>query len=209
MARVVHACQCAPCRGQDDHPEREHHLQLNLVLSRLDEQARRWSSALESMRRGRGGDRQVSQITGMDVGTISQGRRELASGLASRPAGSVRLPGGGRHRAEDANPGLEPILSQYLAAETAGDPMSLRKWTRSTLRKLSSRLTAAGHPISRETVGRLLKKQGYSLKVNAKRKEAGLSHPDRNEQFLHVEAQIRDFQATGDPVISVDTKKKS
>jgi hypothetical protein len=86
--------------------------------------------------------------------------------------------------------------------------MNLRKWTRSTLRRLSVQLTAAGHPIARDTVGRLLKKQGYSLKVNAQRKEAGMSHPDRNEQFLHVEAQIRDFQAMGDPVISVDTKKR-
>ena len=209
MARVIHACQCAPCRGQDDHAERDHHQQLNLVLSRLDEQTRRWSAALEAMRRGHGGDLQVSRITGMDVGTISQGRKELAAGLAGRPDGRIRLTGAGRHPAEDLDPGLEPALNQQLASETAGDPMSLRKWTRSTLRSLSLRMTRAGHPISRGTVGRLLKKQGYSLKVNAKRKNAGCDHPDRNEQFLHVEAQIRDFQATGDPVISVDTKKRA
>jgi hypothetical protein len=180
---------------------------MNLLMSRLDEQQRRWFAAVESERIGHGGDRLLSQITGLDVQTIRRGRRELAADLATRPESRTRQPGGGRKPVEAKDPELEPELARQLAAETAGDPMTVRKWTRSTLRRLSVRLTTSGHPVSHVTVGRLLRKQGYSLKVNAKRKDTRCDHPDRDEQFHYIEAQIQDFQTTGDPVISVDTKK--
>jgi hypothetical protein len=92
--------------------------------------------------------------------------------------------------------------------ETAGDPMSEQKWVRSSLRTLSRRLTEAGHAVSHQTVGRLLKRLKYALHVNAKRVEARAQHPDRDDQFAYIAAQREAFQAAGLPIISVDTKKK-
>jgi Rhodopirellula transposase DDE domain len=92
--------------------------------------------------------------------------------------------------------------------DPAGDPMGEQKWVRSSLRHLSERLKAAGHPASPPTVGRLLRKLGYSLRVNAKKREASAAHPDRASQFEVIASQRQVFQAAGSPIISVDTKKK-
>ena len=92
----VHRCQCATCHQEDPHPDQELHRQMNLFLSRLDEQQRRWYTALESVRIGHGGDRLLSLITGIDEKTIRRGRAELADSLENRPVDRVRLPGGGR-----------------------------------------------------------------------------------------------------------------
>jgi hypothetical protein len=92
----AHICQCPHCQQETDHPDKELHRQMNLFLSRLDEQQRRWYVALESKKMGRKGDRLLSQITGMDEKTIRRGRRELEASLAGRPTEQVRLPGGGR-----------------------------------------------------------------------------------------------------------------
>ena len=100
------------------------------------------------------------------------------------------------------------MLLAMVAPETAGDPMSTQKWVRSSLRTLSRRLGAAGHPISPPTVGRLLKSLDYALHVNAKKVEAGATHPDRDAQFAYIAAQRQTFQEAGQPIISVDTKKK-
>jgi hypothetical protein len=101
-----------------------------------------------------------------------------------------------------------PLLAGIVAPETAGDPMSAQTWVRSSLRTLSGRLHAAGHGVSPPTVGRLLKKLGYALHVNAKRVEARAGHPDRDAQFAYIAEQRRAFADAGQPVISVDTKKK-
>lgn len=98
--KAIHQCECPICRQQEDHPDKELHYQMNLFLSRLDEQQRRWYAALESKKLGRGGDKRIAEITGMNVETIRRGRRELENGLAGRPVDRVRLPGGGRHRVE-------------------------------------------------------------------------------------------------------------
>ncbi|MBO0782053.1 MAG: hypothetical protein J2P37_24805 [Ktedonobacteraceae bacterium] len=96
----VHQCQCAHCQQETSHPDQELHRQMNLLLSRLDEQQRRWYVAVEANRIGAGGDRLLAQITGLDEKTIQRGRQELAGELAQRPEQRVRLPGGGRPRAE-------------------------------------------------------------------------------------------------------------
>lgn len=96
MPPVIRQCQCPQCREPADSPLCEQHHQMNLFISRLDEQQRRWYAALESKRVGHGGDSLVSQITGLDVETIRRGRRELAGELADRPSQQVRLPGGGQ-----------------------------------------------------------------------------------------------------------------
>ncbi len=92
----VPVCQCPACQGEGEHPDRALHQQMNLLLSRLDEPQRRWYAALESNRLGYGGDRLVSQITGLDEQTIRRGRQELAGSLADAPVTRLRRPGGGR-----------------------------------------------------------------------------------------------------------------
>lgn len=96
----IHECQCSDCNAESLHPDKEMHRQINLLISRLDEQQRRWYVALESKRIGYGGDVLMSQITGMDEKTIRRGRQEMDNSLCDRPADQVRLPGGGRPRAE-------------------------------------------------------------------------------------------------------------
>jgi hypothetical protein len=100
------------------------------------------------------------------------------------------------------------VLQARVESETAGDPMSAQKWVRSSLRRLSRDLTEAGHPVSPPTVRRLLREQRYSLHVNAKQVEARAAHPDRQAQFEYLAAQRQEFAAAGQPIISVDTKKK-
>lgn len=99
-ALPVHPCECAQCRQAVPHPDQARHAQMNLFLSRLDEQQRRWYVALEAERLGHGGERLLAEITGLDEKTIRRGRDELAAGLADRPSERVRLPGGGRPLAE-------------------------------------------------------------------------------------------------------------
>jgi hypothetical protein len=97
---TAHNCQCVHCLQESEHPDKELHQQMNLLLSRLDEQQRRWYVAVEANRVGHGGVRLLSQITGMDEKTIQRGQQELVQGLASRPVEQVRLSGGGRQRVE-------------------------------------------------------------------------------------------------------------
>jgi len=96
----IHVCQCPACQGDTPHPDQQRHHQINLLISRLDEQQRRWYAALESSRLGHGGDEQIARITGLDPQTIRRGRRELATNFRERPADRVRTPGAGRPRTE-------------------------------------------------------------------------------------------------------------
>jgi hypothetical protein len=192
------------------HDDRTFHEQVNLLVSRLDEQQRRWFVALEAQRLGHGGQQLLAQITGMERHTIERGRRELEAELSDCPTERLRAPGGGRPAAEARDPQLMGRLEALVAPETAGDPMGRRAQAkRSSLAHLSQALKAAGHPASRPTVSRLLRKLKYSPKVNARRTEARSSSPaERDAQFKHIAAQRTRFAAAGDPVISVDTKKK-
>ena len=94
--REIHLCQCPECQQEAEHPDRAFHQQINLVMSRFDEQQRRWFAAVESNRIGRGGDTLLSQITGLDEKTIHRGRQELTESLSERPPNRIRLPGAGR-----------------------------------------------------------------------------------------------------------------
>jgi hypothetical protein len=104
----VHQCRCPDCLGSVPHPDQRLHRQMNLLLSRLDEQQRRWYAAVESTKLGHGGDRAVSRITGLHVDTIRRGREELAASLEDRPANRIRLPGGGRPPLEKKSPRSSP-----------------------------------------------------------------------------------------------------
>ena len=125
-ASVVHACGCSTCRSSTPHPDQVRHQQINLLISRLDEQQRRWFVALEATRLGHGGVQRLSEITGLDRHTIARGQRELAAGLADRPIERVRRPGAGRRARHVQDPELTGALEALLAAETAGDPMGPR-----------------------------------------------------------------------------------
>jgi hypothetical protein len=206
---VVRPCGCPRCRDGEPHPDRVVDQHINLLLARLDEQQRRWFVALEAERLGHGGDTLLAQITGLNRRTLRRGRRELAAGLAERPSGLIRAPGGGRPAREAQDPGLPATLEALLAPKTAGDPMGRRaKAKRSSLRHLSAALSAVGHPASRATVSRLLREFGYSPKVKARRTEARRSPPERDAQFRRIAQQREQFQAAGEPIISVDTKKR-
>jgi hypothetical protein len=201
----VHVCECFACKDA----EQEFHHKINLFVSRLDEQQRRWFAALEAKRLGHGGEAKVVLITGIGRKTVLRGCRELDAELEGRPVGRARVGGGGRHAVEKEDPTLETDLLEVLEPETAGEPMAAVLYRRSSLRNLRDRLEERGHAVSHPTVGRLLRKLGYSPKVNAKSKEAKASPPDRDEQFAYVEKLKREYLAAGDPVISVDSKKKS
>lgn len=212
MASIpIHHCGCAHCQSGRPHADQAYHQFINLLLSQLNEPQRRWFAALEAMHLGHGGRKLMAQISGMSPMTIRRGCRELEMGLADCPEHAQRTAGGGRPTAEVHDPVLEASLEAILAAETAGDPMGQRrKAKRSSLRALSAKLGAAGHPVSRSTVAKLLRKMDYSPKANARRAEARSVPPQqRSAQFDHITAQRAQFAAAGDPVISVDTKKKN
>jgi hypothetical protein len=206
---ALHSCACPTCRGKGNVQIRAYHHQINLFLSRLDEQQRRWYAGLESLRVGHGGDRFSAQLTGLSERTVRRGRLELGTALSDCPTGRVRHAGAGRPAAEVHDLALEHTLIEWVEPETAGDPQGQGKYKRSSLRELAARLQESGHPVSPVTVGRLLKKHGYSLRVNARRKEAKSSPPERDAQFVHIDDVKGDFLAAGEPVISVDTKKKN
>jgi hypothetical protein len=209
-SRGIHECRCSICVAGANAEVAHLHRQLNLLLSRLTEPQRRWYAGLESQRWGRGGDRQIAQMTGLSENTIRRGRRELEAHLAPCPIGRLRQVGAGRPAADVCDGGLAPALEALLLPETAGNPQGSEKHKRSSLRQLSARLAERGHRASPMTVGRLLRKLGFSLRVNARRKEAKSASPEEREaQFQHIEQQKQGFLAAGDPVISVDTKKKS
>ena len=171
----------------------------------LDERSRRRWAAAESLAIGYGGDALVSSATGLARETIRKGRREIARG--EQPTGRLRLPGAGRPRIQRDQPGIQAALETLVDPLTRGDPTSPLRWTCKSRAKLAAALTEQGWRVSSTTVGRLLHRLGYRLQSVRKRQE-GATHPDRNAQFEHINATADQFLTSGQPVISVDTKKK-
>jgi Rhodopirellula transposase DDE domain len=122
-------------------------------------------------------------------------------------AARIRKQGGGRKRLTETDPGIAQALDRLIEPTTRGDPMSPLRWTCKSTMNLAQALTRHGHPVGAWTVGAMLKQSGYSLQSNRKTKEGG-SHPDRNAQFEYINGSVEQFQQRGQPVISVDTKKK-
>jgi len=171
----------------------------------LDERARRLWAGAEARAIGYGGDALVSAATGLARETIRKGRRELAAG--GPVTARIRRAGAGRPGAEAAHPGLTAALEQLVEPLTRGDPTSPLRWTCKSRAHLTAALTKQGWRVSSTTVGRLLHVLGYSLQSVRKSRE-GTSHPDRNAQFELINATAVVFLQDGQPVISVDTKKK-
>jgi hypothetical protein len=175
----------------------------------MDERLRRQWAAAEARDLGWGGVTAVSLATGLSRTTITAGLRELDLPARRRAAEAarVRRPGGGRHCLTQTDGGLLAALEALIEPTTRGDPESPLRWTCKSLRRLAEELTGQRHPISPNSVAALLHEAGYSLQANRKTRE-GASHPDRNAQFEHINAWVRQFQERGQPAISVDTKKK-
>ena len=176
----------------------------------MDERMRRQWAATEAQVYGWGGLQAISAAIGMSPNTIRKGLIELAvreenpdEPLSTR----LRREGGGRKRRSEADPGLIGTLGRLVDPTTRGDPMSPLRWTCKSTSNLAEELTRQGHPVSPRTVGRLLSADGFSLQSNRKTKEGAL-HPDRNAQFEYINWMVKRFQRRGQPVISVDTKKK-
>lgn len=174
----------------------------------LDERSRRQWAATEAMELPYGGISHVAVATGLSRTTITTGISELrdqSSGQA--PTQGIRRPGGGRNYLEHTDPGLWDALDALIDPLTRGDPESPLRWTCKSTRRLAEALRGQGHPVSARTVAALLGEMGYSLQANRKTREGG-KHPDRNAQFEYINSQTKRLQKRGQPVVSVDTKKK-
>ena len=177
-----------------------------MLLPVLDEKSRRLMLGAVARAAGDGGITAVAAVTGASWQTVADGAAELESGQVA-PEGRVRRPGAGRKKLAETDPGLLPALLALVEDSTRGDPESPLAWTTKSVRHLAGELTAAGHRCSPQTVWRLLHEQGFSTQANAKVTE-GRRHPDRDAQFRYIAGQAHEHLAAGQPVISVDAKKK-
>lgn len=174
----------------------------------FDERSRRHWAAAEALAAGRGGVSAVHRATGIARNTIYQGIRELKDPVSLEAvSGRSRRAGGGRKKAVDTDPELRSALETLLEPVTRGDPESPLRWTCKSLRVLRDELARRGHRVSHRVVGDLLHEMGYSLQSNRKSTE-GKQHPDRNEQFEFINLLVEENIGKGNPVISVDAKKK-
>jgi transposase len=177
----------------------------------LDERTRRRWAAVEARALGRGGIMRVAEATGLSRATIRAGVGELdAPGVGEDREASterIRRAGGGRRTMVEGDPRLLQALEQLVEPVTRGDPMSPLRWTCKSAARLAQELQGQGHAVSERTVNRLLHALGYSLQSNRKTLE-GRQHPDRDAQFQYLNRRVKAFQRQGQPVVSVDTKKK-
>jgi hypothetical protein len=175
------------------------------VLPHLDERQRRLVMGAEARALGHGGIKVVARAAGVSAVTVSKGVAELDAG--EEPLGRTRREGGGRKSLTETDPGVRSTLLSLVEPTSRGDPESPLRWTTKSVRHLAEAMSAAGHAISPPTVAKLLEAEGFSLQANAKTIEGG-QHPDRDAQFGYLNDRVREHQDSGDPVISVDTKKK-
>ena len=176
------------------------------LAGELNERQRRLWAAAEARSCGWGGIEATARATGIHQDTIRKGIRELESG-ERLPAGQVRRAGAGRKPLTESDPTLLPDLQALVEADTRGDPELPLLWTAKGVRQLAAALRELGHKVHFATVAKLLRGLGYSLQANRKTKE-GSSHPDRDAQFQHINGVVGEALDTGQPAISVDTKKK-
>ena len=182
------------------------HTRFKMLAPFLNERTRRLFTAAEAAALGRGGIATVARATGVSRRAIAAGLAELHAPQAASAHG-VRRPGGGRKRAVQTDQTLQDNLEQLIDPVTRGDPESPLRWTCKSVRKLAEELRRLGHVTSHRMVAELLHDLGYSLQANRKTLE-GTSHPDRDAQFTYINAKVQAALQAGEPVISVDAKKK-
>ncbi len=180
---------------------------FEVLLPHLNERQQRLALATEARLLGHGGVRAVALAAGVSATTVRSGVDELEAGGEPLPVGRARRSGGGRRRLSEQDPELTTLLLALVEPQERGDPMSPLRWTTKSLRHLAQELSGQGHPVSAPTVGRLLKENGFSLQGTSKTLE-GAQHPDRDAQFGYINDQVKAHQGAGDPVVSVDAKKK-
>jgi len=185
----------------------EKHKNWLKVLALADEALKRKLAAAKALDLGWGGISTVTRITGMSPTTIRKGIQELDNLENLEQPKRIRKLGGGRKRTDIKSPKIVEDLEAIMGENTAGDPMSFLKWTCKSTYKIADELNLRGHKISAETVRQLLRERDYSLQANVKTKEGG-SEPERDAQFRYINEQVKKFVVQGDPVISVDTKKR-
>ena len=181
-------------------------LKYESILPLLSERQRRIYLSIEAKHFGYGGITKVSKLSGVSRVVITKGKKELEKNKKV-PIESSREKGGGRKKAIDKHPKIKKELKKIIEPHTRGEPESPLLWTSKSLRKISAELEVKGYLVSYRVVGEILKSEGFSLQANRKTDE-GKSHPDRNEQFHHIHQNVSVFQSAGNPVISVDAKKK-
>ena len=182
---------------------------FELIAWALNERLRRLFAAAEAQVLGRGGISAVAKATGVSRRAIHAGLQDIAqqAEMTASPSGRIRRPGAGRKKRIEQDASLRADLERLVEPLTRGDPETPLRWTCKSVRRLAEELGHQGHAASRTLVGELLRDLGYSLQANAKTLE-GAHHPDRNAQFEHINRAVQARLAQGQPVISVDTKKK-
>ena len=175
----------------------------------MSEKTRRAVYAADAVSLGRGGISLVSSLSGVSRVTLHAGVKELMEKrkLEDLPTERVRKEGGGRKKKSEVEEGLVSALEKLVNPHTLGDPMQPLLYTSRSLRNLATELNKLGYDISHRVVGEILKSQGYTLQANRKTHEGG-DHPDRDKQFDYINKSIKKFFRYGDPVVSVDFKKK-
>src|SRR3954467_4000985 len=176
-----------------------------VLFPHLDERQQRLLMGAEARILGHGGVRDVERGAGKSEATVRKGEDDLEA--VGAPLGRVRRRGGGRKKAADVDSRLRPALLALVEPDMRGDPMSPLRWTVKPTPKLADEPSRQGDRVCADTVGDLLREEGFSLQANAKALE-GRQHPDRDAQFHYLNEQARSHQDDGAPVISVDTKKK-
>lgn len=178
---------------------------LSVLLPSLNEKQRRLLVGAEAIAFGYGGIKFLSDITGMSTNTITKGIREIGRG--DEDASRIRSKGSGRKKLTIKYPDIESCIEDIIEPDACGDPESPLRWTCKSVRNISDFLGKKGYSVSRQSVARILRAMEYRLQGNRKAKE-GIDHPDRNKQFRFISMACKRFLSKGNPVISVDTKKK-
>ena len=177
------------------------------LLPDLNESQRRWLAGFKVLEIGRGGLKKIQQLTGLSAPTIIKGIKEIKSNKQLSSQERVREKGGGRKTIEEKNPEVLQYLETLIDDSIAGSPMNHLRWTHKSTRTLANEMKKQGYEMTHPTAARLLNELGYSLQVNAKSKE-GRSPIERDTQFRYINAQVTEFLENGNPVLSVDAKKK-
>lgn len=185
---------------------------ISKILPILNEAQKRMYLASEAEALGHGGITQISKATGISRVTITSGMKDLKEGRNTAIPGDsgvpIRREGAGRKSIEITQPGIRETLESLMESSTFGDPQSLLLWTTKSLRNLEEELRKKGFDIKYRKIGYLLKDMGYSLQINQKMNQVGNQHPDRDEQFRHINDTATQYLNDGYPVISIDCKKK-
>jgi transposase len=190
------------------HDEESIRLRFTKLRGAMDERMTRLWAGAEAEALGHGGIRAVARATGLAISTVQKGRNEVRAGAKETDLVRVRRKGGGRRPHEEVHKDLVSKLEELVDPVTRGDPESPLRWTAKSTHSLANEmLFKHGIRVSHQTVARILRELGYSLQATNKAVE-GAQHPDRNEQFEHINAKAEECLECGTPVISVDTKKK-